>query len=84
MVLKILSYNVRVLGDWEKRREVQRLVREKNQLMFCIQETKLQVFVDFFVVHYGGLIQLLIRINHPLEQKAAFLFFGILMRWKYA
>jgi len=44
--MKLLSYNLRGLGGWEKRREVQRLVREKSPLVFCIQETKLQKFND--------------------------------------
>jgi exonuclease III len=45
--MKLLSFNVRGLGGWEKRREVLRLVREKNPFVFCIQETKLQVVDDF-------------------------------------
>lgn len=44
--MKLLSYNLRGLGGWEKRREVQRLVREKSPLVFCIQETKLQQIDD--------------------------------------
>lgn len=32
--MKLLSFNVRGLGGWEKRREVQRLVREKNPFVF--------------------------------------------------
>lgn len=45
--MKILSYNVRGLGRAEKRREVQRLVREKKPWVVCIQETKLEVVDDF-------------------------------------
>jgi len=44
--MKILSYNLRGLGRWEKRREVQRLVTSKSPLVFCIQDTKLQQFDD--------------------------------------
>jgi len=45
--MKLLSFNVRGLGGWEKRREIQRLVWERNPFVFCIQETKLQVIDDF-------------------------------------
>jgi len=38
---KIISWNVRGLGGFEKRREVCNLVREKKPLILCIQETKL-------------------------------------------
>jgi len=39
--MKIISWNVRGLGGFEKRREVCNLVREKKPLILCIQETKL-------------------------------------------
>ena len=39
--MKIISWNVRGLGGFEKRREVCPLVREKKPLVMCIQETKL-------------------------------------------
>jgi len=41
--MKVLSYNGRGLGGGEKRVEVWRLVREKNPMVLCIQESKLQV-----------------------------------------
>jgi len=41
--MKIISWNVRGLGSFEKRREVCHLVREKNLFIICIQETKLSV-----------------------------------------
>ena len=48
-VMKIISWNVRGLGIFEKRREVCHLVREKKKpFIICIQETKLSVF-DFTV-----------------------------------
>ena len=40
---EIISWNVRGLGSFEKRREVCHLVREKNPFIICIQETKLSV-----------------------------------------
>jgi len=40
-VMKIVSWNVRGLGGFAKRREVTQLVREKQPFILCIQETKL-------------------------------------------
>jgi len=42
-VMKIISWNVRGLGGFEKKREVSQLVREKKSFILCIQETKLSV-----------------------------------------
>jgi len=42
--MKIISWNVRGLGSFEKRREVGNLVREKKPFILCIQESKLAVF----------------------------------------
>jgi len=42
--MKIISWNIRGLGSFEKKREVRNLVREKNPFILCIQETKLSVF----------------------------------------
>jgi exonuclease III len=44
VVMKIISWNVRGLGGFEKRREVNYLVKEKCLFILCIQETKLSVF----------------------------------------
>jgi exonuclease III len=41
VVMKIISWNVRGLGGFEKKREVSRLVREKNPFILCLQESKL-------------------------------------------
>jgi exonuclease III len=46
-VMKLVSWNVRGLGGFEKRREVSRLVREKQPFILCIQETKLAVLDDY-------------------------------------
>jgi exonuclease III len=42
--MKLISWNVRGLGGFEKRREVRQLVREKKPFIVCIQETKLTCF----------------------------------------
>jgi exonuclease III len=42
--MKLISWNIRVLGGFEKMREVCQLVREKQPFILCIQETKLLVF----------------------------------------
>jgi len=41
--MKIISWNIRGLGSFEKRREVCNLVREKKLFILCVQETKLSV-----------------------------------------
>ena len=53
--MKIISWNVRGLGSFEKRREVCQLVREKNPLIMCVQETKLSVIdVNLCKSMWGG------------------------------
>lgn len=47
--MKLISWNVRGLGGFEKRKEVRSLVLEKRPFILCLQETKLQV-VDGGVV----------------------------------
>jgi exonuclease III len=42
-VMKIISWNIRVLGGVEKRKEVRKLVEDQNPLLVCLQETKLQL-----------------------------------------
>jgi len=42
--MKIISWNIRGLQSFEKKREVRNLVQEKNPFILCIQETKLSVF----------------------------------------
>lgn len=41
--MKLLSWNVRGLGGYEKRKDVRALVRDKQPLILCLQETKLQM-----------------------------------------
>jgi len=43
-VMKIVSWNVRGLAGFEKRREVCQLVTENKPIILCIQETKLSLF----------------------------------------
>jgi exonuclease III len=45
-MMKVLSYNARGLGGGEKRREVRRLICEKQPTVVCIQETKMFVLSD--------------------------------------
>lgn len=44
--MKLLSWNVKGLGGFDKRKEVRSLVKDKRPLILCIQETKLQMFDD--------------------------------------
>lgn len=46
MRMKIITWNVRGLGGFQKRREVSNLVREKNLFILCLQESKLSVVND--------------------------------------
>jgi exonuclease III len=46
VVMKIISWNVRGLGGFEKRREVSQMVKEKNPFILCLQESKLSVVND--------------------------------------
>ncbi|MCH79613.1 cysteine-rich receptor-like protein kinase, partial [Trifolium medium] len=53
-IMKILSWNVRGLGGMEKKKEVCDLVKEKNSLLLCIQETKLSICDDFLCASLWG------------------------------
>lgn len=44
--MKIISWNVRGLGGFEKIKEACKLVREKCPYILCIQETKLSVISE--------------------------------------
>ena len=44
--MKIISWNIRGLGGFEKRKEVCPLVREKCSYILCIQETKLSIISE--------------------------------------
>ena len=44
--MKLVSWNVRGLGNVEKRKEVRKLVEDKKPLILCLQETKLPVCDD--------------------------------------
>jgi exonuclease III len=52
--MKIISWNIRGLGRLDKRKEVRKLVGEKNPLIVCLQETKLQVCNDFLCSSLWG------------------------------
>lgn len=40
--MKIMSFNVRDLGGWEKWREVRKVISEHRPWIVCIQETKIK------------------------------------------
>jgi len=52
--MKLISWNVRGLGSFEKRREVCQLVREKKPFVLCLQETKMSVFDDIIYKSMWG------------------------------
>jgi exonuclease III len=51
--MEIISWNVRGLGGAEKRKEVRKLVGEKNPIIVCLQGKKLQRCDDFVFVFVG-------------------------------
>jgi exonuclease III len=52
--MKVLSYNVRGLGGFEKRAEVRRFTQEKHPYVVCLQESKLGVIDDFTIKSIWG------------------------------
>ena len=53
-LMKLVSWNVRGLGSFEKRREVRQLVVEKKPFILCLQETKLAVCDDTLCLSMWG------------------------------
>jgi exonuclease III len=51
---KIISYNIRGLGGVEKRKEILHLIYEKNPVVVCIQESKMEVVDQFLVASLWG------------------------------
>jgi len=47
--MKIISYNVRGLGGFEKISEVRKLVTEKMPFVLCLQESKLSTADDLML-----------------------------------
>jgi hypothetical protein len=45
--MRIITWNVRGLGGYEKKQEVRNLINEKKPSIICLQETKLSVIDDF-------------------------------------
>jgi len=52
--MKVISYNVRGLGGFEKRAEVRCLVQDKQPVVLCLQESKLNVLDEFFTKSLWG------------------------------
>ena len=52
--MKLISWNVRRLGGVEKRKEVRKLVAEKNPFILCLQETKQAVYDDILSMSLWG------------------------------
>jgi exonuclease III len=52
--MKYISYNIRGLGSWEKRKEIQKLVKQHRPWILCVQETKLEVINEFLCVSLWG------------------------------
>ena len=54
--MKILSYNVRGLGSFEKRAEVRNFIREKHSSVVCLQESNLGTVDDFIIKSVWGYV----------------------------
>jgi len=52
--MKIISWNVRGLGGFEKRKKVRKLVGEKKPLLMCLQKTKLMQIDDYVCASLWG------------------------------
>jgi len=52
--MKIMSYNVRGLGGFEKRSEVRRFIQDKQPYVVCLQESKLSLVDEFTVKSIRG------------------------------
>jgi hypothetical protein len=52
--MKLVSWNIRGLGGFEKRKKVRLLVGEKAPFILCLQETKLQFCDDFLGTSLWG------------------------------
>jgi exonuclease III len=52
--MKVLSYNVRGLGGFEKRAEVRRLIQDKHPFVVCLQESKLSLVEELLVKSLWG------------------------------
>ena len=52
--MKIISYNVRGLGGFDKREEFNRFIRVKHPFVVWLQESKLSVVDDFIITSLWG------------------------------
>jgi len=52
--MNVVSFNARGLGGGEKRAEVRRLVKDKNPLVMCIQESKWTMVSDIMIKSIWG------------------------------
>ena len=57
--MKFISYNISGLGSFEKRKEIQKIVKLHRPWILCVQETKLEIINGFLCSslwgnqHYG-------------------------------
>ena len=52
--MKFISYNIRGLGSFEKRKEIQKIVKLHRPWVLCVQETKLESINDFLCSSLWG------------------------------
>jgi exonuclease III len=53
--MKLITYNVKALGSWEKITDVLKMVKQQRHMVICIQETKLNIINDYVCPAIWGL-----------------------------
>jgi len=53
--MKIITYNVKGLGSWEKRKDVLKMVKQQRHMVMYIQETKLKIIDNYICAVIWGL-----------------------------
>ena len=54
MNLKIISWNVRGLNEWDKRLQVRNLIRNWRLDIVCLQETKMELITRVVILSLWG------------------------------
>jgi len=70
--MKIISYNIRGLGSFEKKKEIQKMVKFYRPWILCVQQTKLEIINDFFVLRFGVILITVTLTDHLWGLLAAF------------
>jgi len=83
LIMKLISWNVRGLGGFEKWREVKQLMREKCPFILCIQETKLVIFDDIVCKSISGDANVDCSFQPSEGASRGWSLYGIVLRLKF-